>query len=206
MSLLSNIKKILKKKDNIRASLSENRYIPEKNPEFDDEIFAYNFTKNGGKFIYCETDIEIHQAFVGILKELEVQTKIGFHNHLIKEAFSQHEHLFTSNLEIANVFITDCESLISNDGAILLSSTQLKQKMVSQLPETIIVYATTSQIVKEISDAMRVINKRYTKRKPSGITTIKNFGINQEDFRNYGSCPKKMYLILKEDVRYDAKS
>ncbi|MDO5608227.1 MAG: LUD domain-containing protein [Capnocytophaga sp.] len=199
MNPIRYIKGIFKKSERPEEDY-RSKYTPDKESVLVDELFAIKFTQNGGKFIYCESDAERQQAFVSILKELGISTKIGFSDIQLKDIFDEYEHLFTQSLDAANVFMTDCEYLISNEGSILLSSNQLKQMTITQLPEIFIVCASTSQMVIDISEAMRSINAKYKKRKPSGITAIKNFGVNQDDFRNYGSCPKKMYLILKEDI------
>lgn len=88
-----------------------------------------------------------------------------------------------------------------NNGSVLFSSNQLKQKKINELPDIFIVYATTSQLVKDVGEGMRGINYKYKKKKPTGITAVQNFKEDhQDDFLNYGTCPKKMYLILLEDL------
>ncbi|MCZ4238050.1 hypothetical protein O4H25_14515, partial [Staphylococcus equorum] len=47
------------------------------------------------------------------------------------------------NSEAATFFLSSCESLIANNGSILLSSNQIKEKKLKELPFNIIIFATT---------------------------------------------------------------
>lgn len=166
-----------------------------------DEQFAIRFNQNGGKFIYCTSEFEVQQIFRNILKEIGVYVKMSYSNENVKKMFEEHESLFTSNIEMSNVYLTDCEYLITTLGGIMLSSNQLKQKRSEELPETFIVFAKTSQMVRDITEGMRGINQKYT-RKPTGLVTLRSFKENksQNDIMNYGGTYKKTYLILLEDL------
>ena len=121
-------------------------------------------------------------------------------NKSICEDFD-HTHLtFNKNLG-ACFFLSDCEFLISNTGAILMSSCQLGDKKLSDLPLNFIIIAKTSQLIKTIGEGLQNINKRYDRNLPTNITTIKTFDENKDsDFMNYGSTPKNLYLLLLEDL------
>ena len=167
-----------------------------------DEQFTIRFNENGGKFIYCASDIEVQQVFRNILKEIGVYVKINCSNENLKKMFEEHESLFSSNPDVSNVYLTDCEYLITTLGGIMLSSNQLKQKKTEELPEIFIVFAKTSQMVRDITEGMRGINLKYPKRKPTGLVTLRSFQENrsQNDIMNYGGTYKKTYLILLEDL------
>ncbi|GJQ07937.1 hypothetical protein CAPN010_20950 [Capnocytophaga cynodegmi] len=181
--------------------------VSQVNSIFDDDIpadeqFAIKFNENGGKFIYCTSDFEVQGVFRNILKEIGVDVKISYSNGSLKSMFEEYDSLFTSNMQDSNVYLTDCEYLITTLGGIMLSSNQLKQKKTEELPEIFIVFAKTSQMVKDITEGMRGINFKYTKRKPTGLVTLRSFkeDRNQNDIMNYGGTYKKTYLILLEDL------
>ncbi|CEN33617.1 LUD domain-containing protein [Capnocytophaga cynodegmi] len=181
--------------------------VSQVNSIFDDDIpadeqFAIKFNENGGKFIYCTSDFEVQGVFRNILKEIGVDVKISYSNGSLKSMFEEYDSLFTSNIQDSNVYLTDCEYLITTLGGIMLSSNQLKQKKTEELPEIFIVFAKTSQMVKDITEGMRGINFKYTKRKPTGLVTLRSFkeDRNQNDIMNYGGTYKKTYLILLEDL------
>ena len=51
-------------------------------------------------------------------------------------------------------FFTSCEHLIADKGDILLSSNQLKSKKITEFSENFIIYASTSQIVKDTGQGL----------------------------------------------------
>ena len=166
-----------------------------------DEQFTFNFKKNGGKFIYCENLNEVKEQFENILEEndwfekevLCYESKL-FHlldeNRLPYQSVTQPTFLFAS-----------CENLIADEGSVLFSSNQIRQNRAEQLPDNIVILATTSQILESKSDGLRMIKKKYVKEFPTNITTIKYFEkAKEEDFLTYGSCYKNLYLLLLEDL------
>ena len=65
----------------------------------------------------------------------------------------------------------------------------------------IVVIATTSQIVAIKSDGLTTIKKKYESDIPTNITAIKYFEkAKEEDFTQYGSVAKNLYLLLLEDL------
>ena len=69
------------------------------------------------------------------------------------------------------------------------------------MPANIIILAKTSQIVEGKSDGLSAIRKKYLTEYPTNITTIKYFEkAKEEDFTQYGSSAKNLYLLLLEDL------
>ena len=98
-------------------------------------------------------------------------------------------------------FLATCENLIADEGSILFSSKQIKQRKPNELPTNIIIKATTSQIIGTKSDGLSVIKKKYHTDYPTNVTTIKYFEkVEEEDFTQYGSSAKNLYLLLLEDL------
>ena len=166
-----------------------------------DEQFIYNFKKNGGKFLYCENEAEVKDHFENILEE---------NDWFESEALCYEPNLFNM-LEENKIayekptnplfFLATCENLIADEGSILFSSKQIKQRKPNELPTNIIIKATTSQIIGTKSDGLSVIKKKYHTDYPTNITTIKYFEkVEEEDFTQYGSSAKNLYLLLLEDL------
>ncbi len=178
------------------------KYVPEETLPLD-EKFTYNFRKNGGKFLYCITPQEILEAFDNILLENDwYEQEVFCLEQELTSRFEGFNLAFNKNIS-SKFFLTKCESLVANDGAILFSSNQMKEKKMHELPENIVVFATTSQFVDNISEGMRIIKNKCAGNIPSNITTIKDFEIESEkekDFMNYGRSTKNLYLLLLEDL------
>ena len=176
------------------------KYYPEETLAID-ERFTNNFRKNGGKFLYCLNAQEINEAFDNILLENDWYEKEVFCiNKMLSKKFDGYNLNFTKKTT-ANFFLTTCESLISKNGSILLSSNQIKEKKLDELPTNIVIFATTSQFVENISEGLRIIKNRGGKFIPSNITAIQDFETEKEkDFMSYGSSTKNLYLLLLEDL------
>ncbi len=168
-----------------------------------DEKFTIYFKKNGGKFIYCEDFSEVSEALKSIISENDWQNHLLYSlDPRLENRFASENLKFTDNRSESNIFFTTCEHLVAHNGSILVCSNQIKEKKLNELPSNLIVFATTSQLVDSISEALKTIKERYQKNIPNNITTLKHFQPtpeNKDDFLSYGSASKNVYLLLLED-------
>ena len=166
-----------------------------------DEKFTFNFKKNGGKFLYCENLTELKDQFENILEENDwFESEVVCYEPKLFSMLDENKLLYT-NPTNPKFLLASCENLIAEEGSILFSSNQIKQKKPNDLPTNIVVVATTSQIIESTSDGLRAIKKKYDKEYPNNITTIKYFEkAKEEDFLQYGSTAKNLYLLLLEDL------
>ena len=166
-----------------------------------DEKFTFNFKKNGGKFLYCENLDEVKDQFENILEENDwfESEAICFEPKLF--SMLEDNKLNFNNPSNPKFLLASCENLIAEEGSILFSSNQIKQNKPNDLPVNIVILATTSQILESKSDGLREIKKKYDRNYPTNITTIKYFEkAKEEDFLQYGSAAKNLYLLLLEDL------
>lgn len=166
-----------------------------------DELFTFNFKKNGGKFLYCENIAEVKEHFENILEENDwFESEVTCFE---PQLFSMLEENKLQYIKPANpkFLLASCENLIADEGSVLFSSNQIKQNKPNELPANIVILATTSQILESKSDGLRAIKMKYEKNFPTNITTIKYFEkAKEEDFLQYGSAAKNIYLLLLEDL------
>ena len=203
MSLFSKLfgKKTSQNEERIKAE-KRGKYMPEIKLPIDEQ-FTINFKKNGGKFLYCETIEELKHNLKEILIENDWKNKVGLVLNDEQDTFFKHLNLKTSKQQNNNIqyFLTNCEYLISDDGSVLISSNQIAEKKLKDLPDNIILYATTSQLVGNISDGLKGIKQKSTTYIPTNITAIKHFKTtDDEDFLTYGYSSKNLYLLLLEDL------
>lgn len=182
-----------KEKENNNSLSDENMSI--------DEQFIFNFKKNGGKFLYCENEEEAKEQFENILEENDwYESEVLCYDAALFPLLQENKLTFEKVTEPKFLFST-CENLIAEEGSILFSSKQIKQHKPNELPTNIIVYATTSQILGVKSDGLSAIKKKYERDYPTNITAIKYFEkAKEEDFTQYGSSAKNLYLLLLEDL------
>lgn len=182
-------------------NIERGKYMPEvKLPV--DERFTINFKSNGGKFLYCENMNEINQSLQNILHENNWLDKNGLvYDARLSKLFASSGLKTTAKSQDSTYFLTTCEYLISDDGSLLISSNQIAEKKLKELPDHFIVYATTSQLVESIGEGLKGIKRKSQDRIPTNITTIKHFKtIEDKDFMSYGSSSKDLYLLLLEDL------
>lgn len=167
-----------------------------------DEQFTINFKANGGKFLYCENMQEIKQAFRSILSENKWDhNKVLIFDTQLHELFEDFSLNKTDRISESTFFLSTCEYLISDDGSLLISSNQIAEKKLNELPDNFVIYATTSQFVQNIGEGLRGIKDKNKDKIPTNITTIKHFKtLEDKDFLTYGSSSKNLYLLLLEDL------
>lgn len=165
-----------------------------------DEQFIFNFKKNGGKFLYCENLEELKEQFENILEENDwFESEVLCYDTKLFSLLDENK-LDYQKVKNPKFLFATCENLISEEGSVLFSSNQIKQHKPNELPANIIVYATTSQILAAKSDGLSAIKRKYERDYPTNITTIKYFEkAKEEDFTQYGSSAKNLYLLLLED-------
>ena len=184
-----------KKKDE-----SENDESSHQNIGSIDLIFAENFTKSGGRFIFIDEINSTKEVFEKIFEE----------NQWDSENVCSLNPNVAKNLEIKSIrkidnenvraLVTECEFLISNTGRILICNKQIKSNKIEDLPSVLIVLAKSNQFVSDVSEGMTMLKNKYKGNFPSNITTlnVKN-KLNEDNFLTYGNSAKDIYLILSDD-------
>ena len=205
---MSIFNKLFGKKPNKTSNKSSSEERGKHMPKIElpiDEKFMVEFKENGGKFLYCSEISEVTSNFKSILAENNWDNKSAcILNEDLKKLF-KNENIKISNSHVnTDFFITDIEALVAEVGALLISSNQIAEIKINQYPKDIVVFAKTSQIVKNIGEGLTDIKAKNKPRIPTNITTIKNFKVNEnkdnKDFLTYGSNAKNVYLLLLEDL------
>lgn len=190
-----------KKPDEEIKSDDRGKYMPELKLPID-ERFTINFKANGGKFLYCDDLNEVYQNLLLIISENDWQEEqVLLLDPELENKFKSLKLKATKKLDQTPFFLTTCENLIANDGSILISSHQIFEKKLIELPFNFIVFATTSQLVETIGEGLKGIKSKSNKQIPTNITTIKHFKSDEDNnFLSYGSSAKNLYLLLLEDL------
>lgn len=167
-----------------------------------DDLFVHNFIEKSGKFLYCQNKQEVEENLSKILIENNWTELLLYNSDL--NSFIDHKKIRTTTVfSKSKPFFTNCEHLIADHGDILFSSNQLKSTKLSELSENFIVFATTSQLVKNTGEGLTGIKTNCKNSLPTNISAVKNYTTNKNDdnFLNYGnSNTKNLYLLLLEDL------
>ncbi len=167
-----------------------------------DDLFVHNFIQKGGKFLYCTQKSELIENLKGILLENSWNSLTNINSPQLTEFYKNLTvSIETERSSKSPVFI-DCEHLISDSGGILLSSNQLKDNKLYELSSNFIVYAKTSQLVKNMGEGLTGIKSNCTPI-PTNICAINNYS-KELDADNFialeNSNSKNLYLLLFEDL------
>ena len=167
-----------------------------------DDSFVHYFLEKGGKFLYCTKKEEVNFHLNNIIQENNWNELVCLDNKL-SEMTKRMNISIKSDINYSAPFFTTCEHLIADNGDILFSSNQIRSKKLALLSENFVVYAATSQLVKNTGEGLTGIRINFKGNIPTNISAIKNYSPQKKDdnFLNYGnSNSKNLYLLLFEDL------
>ncbi len=163
--------------------------------------FVHYFIQKGGKFLYNTSLDEVKENLFKIINENNIEAFTCFSNDL--KSLIPKTTLIKDNYDKNIPFFTTCEHLISDNGNILFSSNQLQSNRLNTLSNDFIVYATTSQLVKNTGEGLTGIKTNYAGNIPTNISAVKNYTIAGADdnfLNSTNSNSKNLYLLLFEDL------
>jgi L-lactate dehydrogenase complex protein LldG len=173
--------KILKK---IRKALTNHRPQPFANIDWDsnvyvipdaplEEIFAKEFTAIGGRFVFCENELDFLEQLVQHSVE-NGWKKIYCYEEEICDMLEKVEFPFTreqNDFKEEMVAITSCEALVARLGSVLVSSRSQSGRRLIVVPTTHVIFAKTSQLVPDVKDALLLIKSNHSQL-PSFIASL----------------------------------
>jgi L-lactate dehydrogenase complex protein LldG len=197
----------------IRKALSENA-VPMPFPESEkvhdffaktdislEEKFAEEFTKLGGKFVYCSDEADMIQqleALADTMKWSSIHTRDQFLLNLFKEnniEFIQP----AGDMHDLEVGLSLCECLIARTGSAIMSSGQDYGRSLPVYSPIHITIAFTNQLVWDISNAISLLKEKYNNQLPSmmSLTTGPSRTADIEKTLVVGvHGPKEVYIFL----------
>lgn len=136
-------------------------------------VFAQEFTKINGKFVFCESIAEFNNNIQLLMKEYSLDSVYCIDENLQKLLENASVPYSSSKEDFLgmDVAVTSCESLIARTGSVLVSSRQDSGRRLNVYPNIHIVISSSKNLVYDIKDA---IEKLQTEGEtlPSQITLI----------------------------------
>lgn len=134
-------------------------------------IFAEEFTKLLGKFVFCVDHNEL-SSYLTYLAAQQKWTKIYCREEALIKKLRQHsfDQFGTANLDDCDAAITSCEALVARTGSMVLTAASESGRSVSVYAPIHICIAYTSQLVYDIKDALQAVKEKYAGNLPSLIT------------------------------------
>jgi len=203
---------ILKK---IRQSLLVSKENPFDNKDFSENIFksileipemifAKEFINSGGNFVFCENPNDFFNQFNNIIKQKN-WNKFRITKSSIKKFLNiADENIIEPDLcDGEEVSITQCDFLSARTGSILISSTICPDRLAWSFCNTHIVFATSNQVVENLTTAYDLLRKKYNEDYPSIISVINGTSktTNIEGNLVFGAHgPQEIYLFLIDKI------
>jgi L-lactate dehydrogenase complex protein LldG len=176
-AILKKIRKALSESTPLPFPSSEgNQSVYQPAPEDLDLLFAEQFGKLQGKFIFCLNQQELQVQLQLLAKQKGFQ-KIYCRENDIRSGITEEslrsvllEDQSPEALKNCDASLTSCECLVARTGTIVLSSAQASGRTSSVYAPVHICIATTSQLVYDIKDGLRVLKDKYGSSLPSFIS------------------------------------
>lgn len=167
-------------------------------------VFAQEFIKVAGKFVYCGDDTEFAETLQSVMNENKWETIHCLDKGLIG-LLAQKGVRVTSDEESfmkMKVGLTRCEYLVARLGSIMVSSGQASGRRMNVFPEIHLVYARVSQLVPDLKDALKAIKEKYGTDLPSMINLITGPSRTADIEKTLvmgAHGPKELYVFLVDD-------
>lgn len=137
-----------------------------------DVIFAEEFTKISGQFIYCENEEDLIRNLNLLAEERSWSSVFAWEfplqEMLQRLAFKRMK--VGPNIEKADAGITFCEQLVARTGTIILSSRQASGRSLSIFPPVHIAVAFNNQIVYDLKEGIANTVEKHNDHLPSMIS------------------------------------
>ena len=171
-----------------------------------EEMFAKVFTKIGGQFIFCESELDALENIISV-----AETK-GWKNifclekkitDLMDQCGFPYKGRDSENFEEGMVSVTLCEALVARTGSIMVSSKQQSGRRYVAIPTSHLVIAYTSQLVTELKDALQFIRTKYKEQIPSQIVSISGPSRTADIEKTLvtgAHGPKEIFVFLVDDL------
>ncbi len=156
------------------VNMQVDTWTPFKEEDGADFTFVERFRDNGGIFIYFESK----ENFLDAMKQYLVDNQWD----PLCSTSKKMENVFSdSGIELCGdygvkrkktVSITDCECLIAQTGSVVLTDHCAGSPAAYSNADVLLVYASPSQIVASMKDALKLIKEKYGSRKPAETVII----------------------------------
>ncbi|MCK4570197.1 MAG: LUD domain-containing protein [Bacteroidales bacterium] len=204
--------KVLKSVRNALISKLDNPY---QNVDFDSAVFeqfsdspeivfAQEFIKVDGKFVYCSDDAEFAETLQSIMTQNNWDS-IHCLDQGLNDMLKQRGVKLTDDPESFDRMkagITRCEYLIARLGSVMVSSAHTSGRRMNVFPEIHLVYARASQLVPDLKDALKGMKEKYRHDLPSMISLITGPSRTADIEKTLvmgAHGPRELYVFLVDD-------
>ena len=156
------------------VNMQVDTWTPFKEEDGADFTFVERFKDNGGIFVYFENKND----FIEAMKQYIVDNQW---EPLCSTSMKMEAVFKDSGIELCcdyttkrkkTVSITDCECLIAQTGSVVVTDACAGSRASFSNADVLLIYASPSQIVASMKDAIKLLKERYHNKKPSETVII----------------------------------
>lgn len=133
-------------------------------------LFAEQFTRLEGRFVYCTDARELNLQFKTLVEQMQWKELYCMEDGVIDLLRPGGYIYSTKHLSQSHVSITTCECLVSRTGSIVMSTAQASGRTASVYAPIHVCIAYTNQLVYDVKDALQKVKEKYGRKLPSLIT------------------------------------
>lgn len=196
---------LISKLENPFKDVDFNKPILREMKELPEVEFALNLNNVGGIFVYCENEKMFTEHLQTLIKHKKWESVYTQDDKLFN-LLSQTNVPVDTNPENFNnqvAGLTRCEFLVARFGSIVVSSGLSSGRRMFVYPEAHIVYATASQVVKEMKAALDGLKNKYMNNFPSQVTMITGPSRTADIEKTLvmgAHGPKELYVFMVDDL------
>ena len=156
------------------VNMQADTWTPFKEEDGADFTFVERFKENGGIFIYFESK----ESFIEAIKQYIVENQW---QPLCSTSMKMEAIFKDSGIELSRdyttkrkniVSIIDCECLIAHTGSVMVTDTCAGSRAAYSNADTLLIYASPSQIVASMKDAIKLLKDKYKNHRPTETVFI----------------------------------
>ena len=156
------------------VNMQVDTWTPFKEEDGADFTFVERFKENGGIFVYFESK----ENFLDAMKQYVVENQW---EPLCSTSYKMHEIFKDSGIALSRDFttkrkktvsITDCECLIAHTGSVVVTDKCAGSRAAYSNADVLLVFASPSQIVASMKDAIHLVKEKYGSDRPSETVII----------------------------------
>ena len=132
-------------------------------------IFAEEFSKLQGNFVFCKNEQDLKLQLSNLIQQKK-WGKVYCIETQLRSILQAIEIPNYNNLSSCEVAVTGCEYLVARTGTIVMNSAQTSGRTISVYAPIHICIAYSNQLVYDVKDALQNMKEKYTNGFPSFTT------------------------------------
>ena len=166
-------------------------------------VFAEEFTKLQGKFLFCADEADLHAQLSKLIKA-KSWGKVYCREKELNTLLESIGTIPSDDLPGCDVSVTGCEFLVARTGSIVLSAAQQSGRTTSVYAPVHICIAYADQVLPDIKDALQSLKDKYGAAFPSFISFASGPSRTADIEKTLVTGvhgPKEVYCFLTERIK-----